>query len=276
MSEANKAQIDLWNGRVGYKWAAMQTNLNAMLAPATVALKARAGSVSGQRVLDIGCGNGETCVAWLAGGADVTGVDVSAAMLAVAAGRTQGKAKLIQADASVWRGEEPFDLAVSQFGLMFFADPDVAFANIAANLRAGGRLLFACWRPVTENPWVTTPMGAIRDLLPESPPPAPDAPGPFALGNRERLAGILARAGFADIAIDFLDIPVCFAIDGGAEEAVRFALQIGPSATALAEVGDDVRAIAAERLKAAFAAHEKDGRVTLGGAIWIVDARRAG
>ena len=65
---------------------------------------------------------------WLEGGAEVTGVDVSGPMLAVAAKRTHGRATLIQADASVWNGDAPFDLAVSQFGLMFFADPDAAFA----------------------------------------------------------------------------------------------------------------------------------------------------
>ena len=66
MSESNKAQIDLWNGRVGEKWAAMQASLDAMLSHAVAALLARAGSVAGKRVLDIGCGAGEICVAMLA------------------------------------------------------------------------------------------------------------------------------------------------------------------------------------------------------------------
>lgn len=275
MSDSNKAQIDLWNGRVGEKWAAMQVSLDAMLSHATAELKARAGSVSGQRVLDVGCGNGETCVIWLDGGAEVTGVDVSAAMLAVAAARTHGKATLVQGDASVWRGDAPFDLAVSQFGLMFFADPDTAFAAIAANVRPGGRLLFTCWRAVKENQWVTTPMGAIRDLLPESPPPMPHAPGPFSLADRDRLAGILERAGFTDVAINPLDFPVRFASEGGVDAAVRLAMQIGPSGSALAEASKEVRAVAAERLKAALAPHERDGLVTLGGAIWMVEAVRS-
>ena len=276
MSTSNKAQIDLWNGRVGEKWAAMQVSLDAMLSHATAELKARAGSVAGQRVLDIGCGNGETCAIWLHGGAEVTGVDVSAAMLAVAASRTHGKATLVQADASVWMDDSPFDLAVSQFGLMFFADPDAAFATIARNVRPGGRLLFTCWRAAAENSWTTTPMGAIRDLLPASPPPVPHAPGPFALADRDRLRGIVERAGFSDVAIDPFDFPVCLSSDGGVEAAVRFAMQIGPSGSALAEASKEARAAAADRLRVALARHDQDGLVTLGGAIWIVEAVRAG
>ena len=275
MSDSNKAQIDLWNGRVGEKWAAMQVSLDAMLAPAKVELKARAGLVAGLRVLDIGCCNGETCAIWLEGGAEVTGVDVSAAMLAVAAARTNGKATLLQTDASVWKGEAPYDLAVSQFGVMFFADPNVAFANIATNIRPGGRLLFTCWRAVKENSWVTTPTGAVRDLLPESPPLPPSAPGPFALADKDRLRGIVERAGFTDITISPFDFPVCVATEGGVEAAVRFVMQIGPTSAALGEASKEVKAIAAERLKAALAPHERDGVVMLGGAIWIVEAVRS-
>jgi SAM-dependent methyltransferase len=276
MNPSNAAQIELWNGRVGEKWAALQVSLDRMLAHATAELKVRAGSVRGLRVLDIGCGTGETCAIWLEGGADVTGVDVSAPMLAVAASRTAGKARLVEADASVWVGDPPFDLAVSQSGLMFFASPDAAFVTIAANIRPGGRLLFTCWRAATENHWVTVPLGAIRDLLPDTPPPVPHAPGPFALADRERLWGLLAGAGFAEVAIDPFDFPIQLACEGGVEPAVRLAMQVGPSGSALAEASDAVRTAAAERLRAALAPHDRNGLVTLGGAMWMVEAVRLG
>lgn len=160
----------------------MQVSLDAMLSYATAELKARAGLVMGQRVLDIGCGAGETCMIWLDGGAVVTGVDVSRPLLAVAADPTNGKVTLVKADAAVWIGDAPFDLAVSHFGLMFCADPDAAFATIATNVRPGGRLLFTCWRTAAENQWVTTPLAAIRDLLPPSAPSVPNAPGPLRFG----------------------------------------------------------------------------------------------
>lgn len=277
MESINKGQIELWNGRVGAKWAEMQVSLDAWVAPATVEMHARAGSVAGLRVLDIGCGNGETCTLWLAGGADVTGVDVSEAMLAVAARRTGGKARLIHADAAEWKGEAPYDLAVSQFGVMFFADPDAAFANIASNVRPGGRLLFSCWRPAPQNEWVSKPMGAIRDLLPPAPPAAPapiPAPGPFALADKERLAGIVGRAGFKDIRISPYDFPVCLASEGGVPEAVRFVMTIGPTAAALVDVNKETKAKVAERLTAALAVDDVNGKVTLGGAAWLVEAVR--
>ncbi len=243
---------------------------------ATAELQARAGSVTGQRVLDIGCGAGETCTIWLDGGATVTGVDVSGPMLAVAAERTQGKARLLQTDASTWRSGTRFDLAVSQLGLMFFANPEEAFATIAANLRPGGRLLFTCWRAASENQWVTTPMDAIRSLLPATPPPVPHAPGPFALADDKRLLGILERAGFADITISAFDFPVCLASNGGVDAAVRMAMQIGPSGSALTEASQETRALAADRLAAALAPHNKNGRVALGGALWMVEAVATG
>ena len=115
---------------------------------------------------------------------------------------------------------------------MFFANPEEAFATIAANLRPGGRLLFTCWRAESENQWVTTP-----------------------LADRTRLRAMLERAGFADITISPFDFPVCLATDGGVEAAVRMAMQIGPSATALAP-------------------HDRNGVVTLGGALWMVEALR--
>jgi SAM-dependent methyltransferase len=274
MNKANSTQIDAWNGRVGEKWARLQVRLDQMLAEVTVALRDRVGNVAGQRVLDIGCGNGETCAIWLAGGAEVTGVDVSAPMLAVAAKLTAGKATLIQADASVWKGEALFDLAVSRFGVMFFDDPAAAFTTIASNLRPGGRLVFACWRAANENEWARVPLGAVSDLLPAAPPPLPHAPGPFALCDRPRLEGILQQAGFSDITIEPRDLPVYFARQGGLDTAVPLAMQMGPTGAALGEVSNEVKAVAAERLKVALTPHAQDGVVTLGGAIWLVQASR--
>jgi len=274
VSEANQAQIENWDGKVGEKWAAMQPALDAMLAGATAVLAARLADVSGKRVLDIGCGAGVTSQMLLERGAAVTGVDVSTPMLAIAKQRTEGRGEFIRADASDWQPDTPFDCAVSQFGVMFFADPDAAFANIASALRPGGRLLFVCWRAMHENGWVMVPLGAIRDLLPAMPPPVPHAPGPFGLADGERLAAILAGAGFVDISLTPVDFPVVVAAQGGVDKALGMMLQIGPAASALAEADESIRPAAKERLREALAPHERDGQVALGGAIWVVEAVR--
>lgn len=272
MSESNKTQIELWDGRVGEKWVAHQSSLDAMLSHVTTELVSRAGNISGLRLLDIGCGTGETCIHWLTGGANVTGVDISSPMLALAEKRTDSKATLIKADASTWASDTPFDLAVSQFGVMFFDDPKTAFKNIATNIRTGGRLLFACWCPPSENPWATTPINSIRDLLPDMPTPDPHAPGPFALADATRLQHVLEEAGFTNINIEFFNFPVRMALEGGVTAAAHFATQVGPAGWALAEASDELRTKAIERIKTALAPYEKNGAVTLTGSAWIVEA----
>jgi SAM-dependent methyltransferase len=274
MDSGNQAQIEQWDGRVGAKWAEMQGRLDAMLAGATAALVEAIGPVAGLNVLDIGCGSGVTTERLLEGGASVTGVDVSEPLLAAAALRTGGRATLVRADASAWRGEAPFDMAVSQFGVMFFADPVAAFRNIGTNLKPGARLVFCCWRPVTDNPWVTVPMGAVRDLLPEAPPPVPHAPGPFGLADRARTEGILAEAGFTGVTIRPAEIGLEMAAAGGVDKALELTLQIGPVASALAEADEAVKAEAKARLRAALAPFAHDGRVEFPGAIWLAEAVR--
>jgi len=275
VTSLNQPQIDLWDGRVGAKWAAMHKALDAMFAPAAALLAARAAPVAGLRVLDVGCGNGDLCARLLAQDAHVTGIDVSHAMLGVAASRTHGKAALVRADIADWRAAAPFDLAVSQFGLMFFADPVAAFAAIAANLRPHARLAFTCWRGMGENAWAAVPLQAIQDLLPPLPPLDPNAPGPFSFADSARVEQILTAAGFVEIAIAAHDFDVCFAATGGVAAAVELAMQIGPASSALAGTDKTVRAASAERLRVALAGHERDGAVALGGAIWIVEAARA-
>lgn len=267
-------QVEYWNGRTGEKWAALRDNLDRMLSSCTAALRERAGPVAGLRLLDIGCGTGETCALWLSEQAEVTGLDISRPMLAVARSRTGGKALLLEADASRWRAEEPFDLAVSRFGVMFFDEPESGFANIAANLRPGGRMLFCCWRALEENPWATVPMQAVRDLVPEAPRPEPYAPGPFALADKERLAGILGRAGFVGVRLEPLDFLACMASQGGARAAADFVMQVGPAGAALAEVSPEIRARAAERLESTLAPHEQGGQVRLSAAAWMVTGVR--
>ena len=167
----------------------------------------------------------------------VLGIDISAPMLDLARKRVAdaglSQATLVRADLSTY-GFTPqdFDLAVSRFGVMFFTNPVTAFANLHGALQPDGRLVFACFRPLSENPWVLEPLTAAKHLLPPSAPPGPEEPGQFAFADPDRVRRILAEAGFHDIAFARHD-PVMKL--GSAERAAELSCQIGPIARALTD-----------------------------------------
>src|SRR5881628_2723223 len=159
--------------------------------------RARIGA--GERVIDIGCGCGDTTIALArrVGPAGlVLGIDVSAPMLARAAdaAREAGVAhvRFEHADAQTHRfPAQAFDVLYSRFGVMFFSDPAAAFGNLRTALRPGGRLGFVCWQAVPENPWIAVPLEAAAQHMALPPPPAPGAPGPFSFADPERVRRIL-------------------------------------------------------------------------------------
>ena len=207
---ANAAQIEYWNGLPGEKWVKNQKVMDASLADATAGLMRLAAIRPGERVLDIGCGSGETSLlaASAVGAAgQVTGVDISRPLLALARHRAEGLANLryVEADAAHCAFAPEHDLLLSRFGVMFFDDPLSAFANIRTAAAPGGRLAFVCWRAVAENEYAAMPFEIARPLMPPLPPFDPVAPGPFALSDSDRLRGIVDSAGFSTIGIEKLD-----------------------------------------------------------------------
>tara|TARA_R110000772_G_scaffold82239_2_gene174518 strand:- start:1238 stop:2053 length:816 start_codon:yes stop_codon:yes gene_type:complete len=270
---SNEEQIEYWNDNAGLKWAEQQVAMDVFLAPVTSLLMDAAAIAPGERVLDIGCGTGETILIAAEAGADVTGVDVSKPMLDLARSRADGRADLLLADASEYHADEGFDLIISRFGVMFFEDPVAAFTNIKANLKPGGRMVFACWQSPKVNLWVMVPMQAIKPLLPEAPEADPHAPGPFAFADPERLESILAAAGFDNVSITSHMVAICISQSDGVDGAVYFSSQIGPASRAIGEVDDDLKAQLLMALKEALAPYGDKGRVTLPGGIWIVRAR---
>src|SRR6266481_138118 len=149
---ANADQIKFWNGPGGEKWATYQTDMDRNLNDVTAAIMPFAAPELDERVLDIGCGAGQTSyllAAAVGAHGHVTGVDISAPLLGVARAR-MGAAKnmaFIDADAAFHPFTGEYDLVFSRFGVMFFDDPRAAFANIRKGLKPGGRLAFVCWRP---------------------------------------------------------------------------------------------------------------------------------
>ena len=201
----NADQIRHWNELNGARWAALQGRLDAQLDPIGLAAMERLVLAPGARVLDVGCGCGSTTLELarrVGPGGSVTGVDISAPLLARAVERAGdgavANARFVQADAQTFALEEgAYDAVFSRFGVMFFADPVAAFANLRRALAPGGALAFVCWRDAKENARVTVPMKAARPFLEAPAPPVPGAPAPFSLADRARLEAVLTAAGDA-------------------------------------------------------------------------------
>ena len=198
-----------WAGEMGEKWLKHLDRFEGMIAPIGEALMTYAAFRPGQRVADVGCGAGATSldIAQQVGReGEVIGIDISPQLIDAAARRAQAaKADNVSfrcADAAVIRMEGPrFDRLFSRFGLMFFADPMAAFANLHRLVRPGGRIDFCAWAPARENMWVAQMMAIIGQHV-ELPAPVPRAPGPFALEDPDYIRELLGRGGFADVHID--------------------------------------------------------------------------
>lgn len=275
---ANAKMIDHWNGEGGRSWVSRQQSQERFNA-ITDALFARAAVQPGERVIDIGCGTGVSTADLLRlVGAEgrILGVDVSEPMLQRARERlgSDPRLTLVQADATVYPfPEQSFDLVLSRMGVMFFAEPEKSFANIRRGLRRGGRLVFACWRTLDENPWQAVPVRAIRSVVPAQSRPDPEAPGGFSLGAEARLRRILSQAGFEAIVLEPVDTERDLAQGGGLDDAVKAAICAGPARPLLRDQPAEIVSAATEAVRRALAPLLRDGRIPLAAAAWIVSAR---
>ncbi len=278
MTSENQDQIELWNTQSGLRWTEEQNYLDALLAGVGAEALRRAAAQTGEKVIDIGCGCGASSLALgdaVGATGDVLGVDVSAPMLARARARAAAAGALVrfqEDDASVAALPTGCDLLFSRFGVMFFAEPVVAFAHMRGALKPGGRLAFVCWRAMAENPWMVSPVMAAIQALGAAPPRSdPHAPGPFAFADAARLRKILADAGFADIAIEAFDMPMRIGAD--AADAAAHSVGVGPLGAMLRETDDAGRALVLAAVTDALAPHATPDGVMLSGATWMVTAR---
>jgi len=279
--DQNADQIAYWNGPGGQRWADRQQVQDILLKPVADLLIDRARAKAGERIVDVGCGSGAISIAFaqeVAPSGHVLGIDVSGPMLARA--RQTAPAGLpvdfVLADATVHPFEpKSLDLLVSRFGVMFFADPALSFANLRRALKPSGRLVFACWREPRENPFFMTPLQAVYKHAPKLPQQGPEDPGPFSFASEPRVHRILGEAGFKGIAMEPCDLALDIAVGRGLEAAVESALEIGPAARALAEQPPEVRTAAANSIREALAPFVRGQTVPLPASIWIVTATGA-
>lgn len=228
-------------------------------------------------VLDIGCGTGQTTrdAARAAAAGSALGVDLSAGALERARRLSddEGLRNITyqQGDAAVHRlPPAHFDVGISRFGTMFFADPIAAFTNIARALRPAARLVLLVWQDRERNEWST----AIRQSITNAATPAPPRTGadPFSLADPATTEGILTSAHFTDVSFTDVHESVYYGPDSAT--AYRNVLLLREPQDPLSTMDTETAARARQRLRATLTAHETGNGVYFDSRAWIITARR--
>jgi SAM-dependent methyltransferase len=276
--ERNAGQIEYWNGPGGSHWTKMQESWDIVLGPVAMAILERAAIRPGEWVIDVGCGCGGTTIDLghaVGRTGHVLGLDISAPMLARAKERLPAglPIELLRADATTHPlPAGRFDLLFSRFGVMFFAEPARAFANLRRGLKPKGRVAFSCFRDPKDNPWMLLPLKAAYEHVPPLPKPGPEDPGPFAFASEERVRRILSEAGFVEIRMEPVNLDLDIAAGRGLDAAVASTLEIGPTSRVIQGHPPAIRDAVAASVRRVLTPHLRGQSVPLPAAIWIVTA----
>ncbi len=279
----NAEHIQFWNEVLAEPFIRCRPTFVAMSDAHSRGPLARIGLKAGDRVLDVGCGFGETTLQIaerVRPGGTVLGTDCCEPFLqiaradAAAAGIDNAEFAAVDAQSAGFQPE--FDLVFARFGTMFFQNPTAGMRNIATALKPRGRLLMIVWRPLEANPSMALSKEIVERHIPPPPDDAPDCgPGPFSMADPEVVETILRLAGYVDIAFEQTDALSC--VGATVEDAMAFQLQLGPAAAIFREGGEMTAqkrpAIEAE-LRALLAAHVRPDGVFMDTSSWAVTARR--
>jgi SAM-dependent methyltransferase len=277
---ANIEQAEFWAQRTP-SWLELEERTETVAGQVGQLAMDRLGLRPGQRVVDLGCGAGRTTLelaSRVGPGGEVVGVDISAGMLAAARDRAArlgaGNVEFVHGDVQVHDlGQARFDAAYSRFGVMFFADPVAAFANVRGALRPGGMLSFVCWQSVFDNEWMLIPGVAVAAVTGSLPPaPGPDEPGPFSLADPGRVRAVLDAAGFSSIAVTPHADQVVIS-EAGIPEAAWASTQRGAVRQALQDADEPTRERALAAIEAAFRERLQDGEVRASRGVLLVTGR---
>jgi len=267
-------QAAFWNGPGGKMWLASYERIQKSIEGFSAAALAAAAARPNEQVLDVGCGTGTTTgklAAAVGSQGHVLGVDISEHLIEAARAQNFANATFAVGDATIYPfGPETLDLVFSRFGVMFFADPVVAFKNLQRALKPTGRLVFVCWRTPQENPWGLVPMRAAAPHLPPFERPGPEDPGQYAFGDRTRVERILKEAGFGTPTFGPLDQSNLMGRD--VPDVLENLGKFGPLARLFAEATPEQMTKAKAAIADALAPHVTADGVRLAAACWLVSA----
>lgn len=275
--------VEFWNDTLAEKFDRFQEILMNGLSYHSQVPLGRLEVVPGSRILDVGCGWGDTAIALArkAGSeGEVLGMDCVEQFLEDARRRAEEagltNVRFVAADVERYPFEPEYDLCFSRFGMMFFEHPVVAMRNVHKALKPGGELMFIVWRDIEDNPWLGLPKQVVLDFLP---PPGEGArtcgPGPFSMSNPDVVRQQLEIAGFEDIHFERNDGPV--EVGNSVENAMRFQLALGPAGEVFREAGEEAerqRPQIEEALRDVLRPYEQEGKVVMGSSSWTITARR--
>jgi SAM-dependent methyltransferase len=234
---SNIDQEEFWTKDAGEKWGTFQGQMDALLQPVLDLVLDQAAVSPGMRVLDVGCGTGESvaqAARRVGPEGHVTGVDISDTMLGFARTRLRDhpNTAVIKADAQAFAfAPDSFDAVISRFGVMFFDDTTAAFANIASSLTPGAPLICAAWGAAPQNPFFMEPAAAATATFGPMEKVDRTLPGPFAFEDSGRVVPMLAAAGLVDITCEAHRLHLL--PPGDVQEVAELLCQIGPANAAL-------------------------------------------
>jgi SAM-dependent methyltransferase len=241
----NAEAINAWDGPLFDRFVRFREILTTGLAPHGEEALRLFPPQSGQRVLDIGCGFGDTTqriAGLVAPSGKAVGVDAAANFIETArreaAEASASNARFLVADVQLTPFDEVFDLAFSRFGTMFFTSPVAALRNVRVALRPGGRLVMVVWRRREDNDWLYRAQTIVEGIVsrPEESDEPTCGPGPFSMADADTTTEILVQAGYTEIALHRCDIPILVGHD--VEEAIELAMALGPAGEILRLLGD--------------------------------------
>jgi len=282
---SNDDFIGCWNEVLVPKWNKFRHLLSGNGAVHSSMAYEYFGIEPGDKVLDIGCGYGETCLEMgrmVGPRGEVLGLDCTEAFLDIA-NRERDEAELdnvkfILGDAQTYAlPENYYDVVYSRFGVMFFQNIVYALKNAHKTLKPGGKLCMIVWRTLGDNPcWGMAKEIALKHL----PPPGDNAqtcgPGPFALADEETDRAMLKAAGFENVDLfKRNDADVCMGTS--LEEAIDFQILVGPSGEIIreaSELGQEKLPKVREDMRKSMEKYMRDGGVYMPSSTWLIMARK--